>query len=84
MTKAWGELDAVKLTNVYERWKLVLDLILKDDGGDQFIESNRSKLFRAPYQEIEELEEEELRHEVDAKSITAEEIDLINLELRSC
>ena len=84
MTKAWGELDAVKLTNVYERWKLVLDLILKDDGGDRFIESNRSKLFRTPYQEIEDLEEEELRHEVDAKSITAEEIDLINLELRSC
>ena len=28
VTKAWEELDRVKLTNEYERWKLVLDLIL--------------------------------------------------------
>ena len=55
MTKAWGELDWVKLTNVYERWNLVLDLILEDNGGDRLIESRRVKLFREPSDEEEEL-----------------------------
>ena len=26
--------------NAYERWKLVLNLIIKDDGGDRCIEAN--------------------------------------------
>ena len=38
--KAGGKLDATKLRNVYKRWKLVLDLIIKDDGGDRYIEAN--------------------------------------------
>ena len=36
-TKAWNNLDAVKLKNVFERWKMVLNLILKDNGGDRYI-----------------------------------------------
>ena len=56
--KAWGELEAVKLTNVYERWKLVLDLIIEDNGGDRLIESKRGKLFREPSREAEDLDEE--------------------------
>ena len=53
--KSWGELDPVKLTNVYNRWKLVLDLIIKDEGGDRKVESKRGKLFRAPSDEAEVL-----------------------------
>ena len=29
---AWDELDSTKLVNVYKRWKLVLDLIIEDNG----------------------------------------------------
>ena len=77
VNKAWDELDATKLRNVYERWKLVLDLIIKDKGGDRFIESNRGKLFRAPSPEAEELDEEE---EVDEDELSGEDIDLNDLE----
>ena len=38
--RAWEDMDATKLRNVFERWKLVLDLIIKDDGGDRYIEAN--------------------------------------------
>ena len=83
VTRAWEELDAIKLTNVYERWKMVLDLILKDDGGDRFIESNRGKLFRAPSQEAEDLDEDNVPPPADADNLTAEDINLHNLDLES-
>ena len=77
INKAWDESDTTNLRNVYERWKLVLDLIIKDEGGDRFIESNRGKLFRAPSPEAEELDEEE---EVDKDELLGEDIDLNDLE----
>ena len=83
VTRACEELNAIKLTNVYERWKMVLDLILKDDGGDRFIKSNHGKLFRAPSQETEDLDEDDVRHTADAENITAEDIDLQDLDLES-
>ena len=83
VTKAWEELDAIKLTNVFERWKMVLDLILKDDGGDRFIESNRRKLFHMPSQEAEDLDKDDVRHTAYADNLTAEDIDLHDLDLES-
>ena len=76
--RAWDELDATKLRNVYERWKLVLDLIIKDEGGDRYIEANRGKLFKAPSPEAEELDEEEDEEE---EELTAEDIDSNDLDL---
>ena len=52
---AWGELDPVKLQNVYTRWKMVLDLIIEDDGGNRLVEARRGKLYREPL--TEELED---------------------------
>ena len=55
--KAWEELEPVKLTNVFNRWKLVLDLIIDDEGGNRKVESKRGKLFRAPPEEAEVIED---------------------------
>ena len=71
----------VKLTNVYEQWNMVLDLILKDNGGDKFIEANRGKLFRSPSWEAEDLDEESRRGADDIEGMTAEDIDNTNLGL---
>lgn len=51
--KAWDELEPVKLTNVYNRWRLVLDLIIQDEGGNRLVESKRGKLFSVPSDEPE-------------------------------
>ena len=75
MTAAWGNLEEIKLKNVYERWKLVLDLIIADNGGDRLIESNRGKLFRAPSDETEDLEENDPAPPVDPEELTAAQID---------
>lgn len=55
--KAWTEFEPVKLTNVWNRWRMVLDLIIDDEGGDRLIESKRGKLYRAPPEEAEVIEE---------------------------
>ena len=60
---------------------VLLDLIPKDNDGDRFIESNRGKLFRAPSQEVEDLDEDDVRHTADADNLTAEDIDLHDLDL---
>ena len=57
VNKAWEELEPVKLTNVFNRWKRVLDLIIDDDGGNRKVESQRGKLFRAPPEEAEVIED---------------------------
>ena len=57
VNKAWEELEPVKLTNVFNRWKLVLDLIIDDEGGNRKVESKRGKLFRAPPEEAEVIED---------------------------
>ena len=79
--KAWEEFYMVRLTNVYERWKMVLDLILKDNDGDKFIETNRGKLFGSPSREAEDLDEESGSVAVDIEDMTAEDTDIINLGL---
>lgn len=53
--EAWeNALEPIKLTNVYNRWKMVLGLILEDNGGDKYVEAKRGKLFRAPPNEEED------------------------------
>ena len=75
-------MDSTKLTNVYDRWRVVLDLIIEDNGGDQLIEAKRGKLFRAPSSEIEDLGEGETeRVPADEENITAEEVNEIDLDL---
>ena len=57
--RAWDTLEAIKLENVYNRWKIVLDLIIEDGGGNSKVESKRGKLYREPSNEAENLEDEE-------------------------
>ena len=53
--KAWDQFEETKLTNIWHRWRLVLDLIIEDEGGDRLVESRRGKLFRAPTDEVEDM-----------------------------
>ena len=76
--KAWDELDTTKLRNVYERWKLVLDLIIKDDDGERYIEANRGKRYKVPSPEAEELDEKKDKGE---EELSTEEIDTDDLDL---
>ena len=81
VTKSWEELDAMKLTNVYERWKMVLDLFLKDDEGDIFMEANLGKLFRAPSRKAEDLDEDQRKLAAEVDQLTGEDIDDMDLGL---
>lgn len=60
---------------------MVLDLILKDNGGDKYIKANRGKLFRNPSRETEDLDETSRREAVDAEDMAAEDIDNVDLGL---
>ena len=46
--QAWLQFPAATIESVYQRWLLVLDLIIKDDGGNRFVESYRGKLTNDP------------------------------------
>ena len=35
--KAWEQFEEVKLTNIWERWRLVLDLIIEDEGLGELV-----------------------------------------------
>ena len=79
VNKAWEELEPAKLTNVFNRWKLVLDLIIDDDGGNQKVESKRGKLFRAPSEHdecindlVDPNREESAADAVDKEDLNAE------------
>ena len=72
---AWDEFDPQKLTNVFERWKKVLDLIIEDEGGNGLVESKRGKLFSAPSAEAETPEFDD-----DEAAIEAAEIGAIEAE----
>ncbi len=74
---AWKEFQPIKLTNVYRRWKMVLDLIIEDEGGDDLVESKRGKLYRAPSEEAEDLDSDENENEAqgDESTITADDIE---------
>ena len=69
----WGKLDPVKLQNVYTRWKMVLDLIIKENGGNRLVEAKRGKLYREPL--AEELEDGDVNDD-DASAVPEDDIDL--------
>ena len=73
--RAWKELEPVKLENVFRRWKMVLDLIVEDEGGNRKVETKRGKLFRAPEAEVEDLEEEEEEQTTEAQEIANSEME---------
>jgi len=58
--RAWDKLEAIKLENVYNRWKMVLDLIIEDARGNSNskVESKCGKVYRKPSNEAENLEDE--------------------------
>ena len=61
---------------VYRRWKIVLDLIIEDDGGNRKVETKRGKLFRAPSDEAEILDEDEEEEELtEAQEIAVSEME---------
>ena len=59
MERAWEMLVPKKLNNIYERWKLILELIIEDEGGNHLIESKRGKLYSNIPEEAETLEDVE-------------------------
>ena len=52
---AWLSFEEVNLANIWVRWQLVLDLIIKDKDGDRLGKSRRGKLFCARAEEAEDL-----------------------------
>ena len=52
---AWKIFEPITLTNLWNRWRLILDLITEDEGGDRLVERRRRKLFRAPPEDAEDL-----------------------------
>ena len=60
---------------VNKRWKLVLNLIIEDNGGDQLIEAKRGKLYQEPSPEVEDLDEETTSRAADDDNRTPEDID---------
>ena len=72
---AWREMDPIKLTNVWNRWRLVLDLIIEDDGGNRKVESKRGKLFRAPPEEPECVRDVVDREETVVDAVDEEDLD---------
>ena len=73
---AWDELESIKLANVWNRWRLVLDLIIEDEGGDRKVEAKRGKIFRAPPEEAEVIEDVIEEEETEEDWIDAADADL--------
>ena len=51
--RAWDDLDPVSLANILNRWWLVLDVIIDDNGGNRTEESKRGNIFLGSLQEVE-------------------------------
>ena len=75
MDEARDKFESVKLTNIWHRWRLVLDLIIEDKGGDRLVESRRGKLFRTLSDKVEDMETEmaEAAEEGGSEAEAAEE-----------
>ena len=75
VAKVWDELSKAKLRNVYKRWKLGFDLIIKYHGQDWYVESNWGKLFQTSSLEAEYLNKEKKPQEVEEKELLEKEIN---------
>ena len=58
--------------------KMVVDLIIEDNGGDRLIEAKRGKLYRAPSPEMKDLDEDQESRDVDDNERTEEDIDVMD------
>ena len=77
--EAWKQFKPQKLTNIWNRWKMVLDLIIDDEGGDRLVESRRGKLYRSPVGKakdlVTEIEAADEEGESKADAIAAADTD---------
>jgi hypothetical protein len=55
MQAAWGLISQQALTNVYNRWLKVLDLIEEGEGDSKFVEKKRGKFFSTSSDEAEDI-----------------------------
>ena len=60
---------------MYKRWKLILNLITEDNGGNQLVEAKHGKLYREPSPEVKDPDKETARHTPDDNNLTPEDID---------
>ena len=77
--RAWEDLDSVKLANVWNRRRLVLDLIIDDGGDNRLVKSKRGKLFCAPSEEAEITKEVLNAEATEADAIDAAEADELTM-----
>eukprot|EP00957_Ditylum_brightwellii_P042968 3254524-Ditylum_brightwellii.AAC.1 len=47
---AWDSLSSDKSTNIFNQWKLVLNLIIEDEGGNDKVQDKCSKNFAAEFE----------------------------------
>ena len=73
---AWTDLEQVKLENIWNPWRLVLGLIIDDGDGNRLVESKRGKLFRAPSDEAEIIEDMLDEEETELDLLKEAEIDV--------
>ena len=52
----WLKSEPTKLTDIWNRWLMVINLIIKDEDRDRLVESRRGKRFRAPTDEAEDID----------------------------
>ena len=83
MKEAWKQLDSIKLLNVYNHWKVVLGLIIKDNDSDRLVECKRGKLYYAHSPEMEYLKEDWQSHNVNDSECTKEDINIIDQGLEA-
>ena len=80
VTEAWDKLEEIKLENVWNRWKMVLDLIIEDEGGDAKVESKRGKLYREPSHEAEVLDVDD-EEPTEADLIAELDVDVLEADV---
>ena len=73
---AWDELESIKLANVWNRWRLVLDLIIEDEGGDRKVVAKRGKIFRVPAEKAKVIKDVIREEETEEEWIDATDTDL--------
>ena len=45
---AWDELESIKLANVWNWWRMVLNLIIEDEGGNKMVKAKRGEALPRP------------------------------------
>ena len=71
---AWKDIDPVKLKNVWNRWQFDLSLISDEEGENRLFKSKGGKLFRAPPDRAEIIEDGLNEEETDLDFLDGPEI----------